>query len=301
MNRFFLFLIFLAASFAAGFGAARWKAFDLLSAKLTHSPGPKARSEFFATDYPLESLPFCVVIIGRNNGAYLEKTLRSVFSQVYENFRIVYVDDASDDGSFDLAKDVIYASPHLNKVRILQNEKKIGHLASLSSVVRGCVDDEIVVVLHGEDWLAHEWALKRLNQYFADPDLWLAYSQSLEYPSFQMSAAEPVPESSMRTFSSASSLQAFYAGPFKKINENDFLYKGEFFPAAAGLAYMIPLLEMAKEHSHALSEVLSIYSTDSKMGEDRDQTVCFEQYIRSLKPHEKLLSLETGQGAEVLE
>jgi hypothetical protein len=109
MKRFLFFLILLAAGFTAGFGAARWKAVELFAAKVAASKLSHRPMEFRPTPYPLENRPFRIVIVGRNNGANLEKTLQSVFLQNYENFRILYIDDASDDGSGDLARDLMTA------------------------------------------------------------------------------------------------------------------------------------------------------------------------------------------------
>src|SRR3990167_9582444 len=65
---------------------------------------------FRCSEYCLEQKPFVVVISGYNNGAYLERTLRSIFSQVYDRYRLIYIDDASTDGSAALAQECIEAS-----------------------------------------------------------------------------------------------------------------------------------------------------------------------------------------------
>ena len=127
--------------------------------------------------HPIANCTFAVVIIGYNNGAFVEKTLRSVFSQNYLDFRIFYVDDASDDGSFELARDLIYESGQMLRVELMQNKERVGIAANLLRVVEQCADQEIIVVINGEDWLAHKWVLSRLNQYYANPDLWLTFGQ----------------------------------------------------------------------------------------------------------------------------
>jgi len=294
MRKVLLFLILVAAGFAAGYGAARWKTYDLISSKWSGQSG-KPTAQFKATQYPLENFPFCLVIIGRNNGASLEKTLQSAFSQVYENFRILYVDDASDDGSLELARDLILASPRFAQIQVIHNEKPLGVLGSLSQIVRNCSDEEIVVVLNGEDWLAHEWVLMRLNQYYADPDLWLAYGPSCDYPTYQVGNPRPVHESDkpIRTLPlGAAHLKSFYAGLFKKIHDADFRFKGEYFSAAADLAYMIPMLEMAKTHSQCLQEALYVCNKESGKGEEREQQAFFEKHIRSLQPYPELASFD---------
>jgi len=303
MKKLLLFLVSLTAGLAAGYGAARWSAIDFLTVRL-HAPSPKCTcAAFRPTEYALENLPFTIVIVGRNNGAYLERTLESAFSQNYEHFRIVYIDDASDDGSFELARDLIYNSPRFSQIHLVRNERPSGILANLAAAVRGCSDEEIIVVLNGEDWLAHEWVLQRLNQYYADPDLWLTYGQCRDYPTFQIGGARAYAQDGkgIRTQPfSVSHLKTFYAGLFKKINDSDLLHKGEYIQAAADVAYMLPMLEMAEEHFQCLSDILYISNRESPR-EDRETQAFFERHIRALKPYERLMALAlkpTGEAAQ---
>jgi hypothetical protein len=289
MKSILTFLILLASGFAAGYSAARGKALDLISSRIAPKVATHPDSQFRPNPYPLENLPFALIIIGRNNGASVEKTLASVFSQKYENFRIIYVDDASDDGSYDLAKELIYASHRLPQTLIHQNAKPIGALASLSEVVRSLPDEEIVVILNGEDWLAHEWVLERLNQYYDDPDLWLTYGQSSDYPTYEIGHARPLQENGKPIRSQpfvATNLKTFYAHLFKKIKEADFQYKGEYFQGNADLAFMLPMLEMGKGHCQCLSDVLYICNRESAPLENRELQSQNEKHIRSMRPYD---------------
>ena len=154
--------------FAASFGIGKW----VEKIKTTSCA-------FEPTLYPIKDHPFVVIVIGRNNGAYVEKVLSSVFAQRYPNYRVIYVDNASDDGSFELAKDLIG-----NRGGIVKNESPLGKEASILKVKELCKEDEILVVLEQEEWLAHEWVLARLNQYYAHPDLKIAAGAFRLYPNF---------------------------------------------------------------------------------------------------------------------
>jgi glycosyltransferase involved in cell wall biosynthesis len=217
---------------------------------------------FLPTLYPLEDRSFVLVMIGRNNGAYLESLFNSVFSQKYENFRVVYVDDASDDGSFQLASDLILNRSCLVKAEMIQNEKPLGILASLEKAVEGCFEDEIVVVVPTNGKLAHEWVLQRYNQYYANGDLWLTYGQYRYYPTYQMGKSKPysAEEIDYKGFRSldfrAFHLQSFYAALFKKIDRSDFLYEGQYVPVATEMAYMLPMMEMAAKHMQYIGDTL---------------------------------------------
>jgi glycosyltransferase involved in cell wall biosynthesis len=249
---------------------------------------------FRTADYPAQSRCFVIYICGFNNGAFLEKTLRSVFSQIYDNYRLIYIDDASTDGSDVLARDCINQSGYANRAAFVHNEQRLGVLANLVRAVQVCKDHEIVMVLQGQDWLAHEWVLSRLNQYYADADLWLTYGQYREFPSYRLGIARNYQESEWKTLRQspfmANHLPTFYAALFKQIKETDLLFQGTYFMESAELAFMLPMLEMAQDHFQFVSEILSLSNQRASSQDNRD-LIRTERTIRSLKPYSPLTAL----------
>lgn len=250
---------------------------------------------FRLAPYPCQSRSFVIFICGFNNGAFLEKTLRSVFSQVYDNYRLIYIDDASTDGSYELARDCISRSGYSSRAAFVHNDQKLGLLANLVRAVQGCKDQEIVILLHGQDWLAHEWVLERLNQYYADPDLWLTYGQYREFPSYRLGNDRNYQQSEWKSIRQSSlishHLPSFYAALFKRIKESDLLFQGAFLPECGELAVMLPMLESARDHFQFVSEILSISNQRACDLENRDSQIRCERYIRSLKPYSPLTAL----------
>lgn len=294
MKKIVLFLFLLGAVFAGSFFAAR-----TLDKKKQEPNRLIAEGRFRPTPFSLKNHPFTIVITGVNNGAYVAKTLASVFSQNYENYRVIYIDDASDDGSYDLARDLVYDSSHLGQVTLVHNEERLGHLANLCRAVQTCKDDEIVVVLQGEDWLAHEWVLQRLNAYYADPDLWLTFGQYKDFPTYQLGICHEVKEAKFRLQPfAASHLKTFYAGLFKQIRESDFICAGTFLPVCSDLAYMTPMLEMAKDHFYFIPEILYIRNTQATYKEDRESQMRCEKFIRALDPYPPLTALQVNACGE---
>ncbi len=252
----------------------------------THSK--KTQSASFA----LKNRPFTIVVIGVNNGASIEKTFSSVFSQNYDAFRLIYIDDASDDGSFDLARETLYSFEKPIEIDLVQNEKRLGILANLFRAVQSCSDEEIVVVLHGEDFLAHEWVLQRLNAYYENPNVWVACAQSIEFPSFQKGPVLDCIDSSIRyKLYQGTFLKSFYASLFKKIRDSDFIHSGDFLPASAEFAYMTPMLEMGGEHFCFIPEVLYIHNQNGIYREDPELQRLSERWVKTLDPYQKLVSL----------
>jgi glycosyltransferase involved in cell wall biosynthesis len=238
---------------------------------------------FQPTLYPEINRPFVVVVVGYNNGAYLEKTLNSIYSQNYSNYRLIYIDDASTDGSFDLAKDLIYDTD--KKVSFVHNEQRLGVLSSLSRAMNDCLDDEVVVVVGGDDWLAHEWVISRLNQYYANSDLWVTYGQACEYPNYtlgsKLAPARDKPFTNVR-------LNTFYAGLFKEIGNSDFFDGESVVSASADMAYLIPMLEMAEGHSSFIPEIFYIANTAAPLKENPEVIVRCEKLIREMASYEPI-------------
>ena len=282
----FSFLFLIGGSFAAG---RYWKEHrnQGLSAN-----DPIVNCGFRPAEFPMKNQSFVIFICGYNNGAFVEKTLHSVFSQVYDQYRLVYIDDASTDGGFEVAHDCINESTHAGKATFIRNASRLGLIANLIHVVQTCQDQEIIVVLNGEDWLAHEWVLSRLNQYYSDPDLWLTYGQYREFPSYRLGKARNYLTSELAQLRQAPfvlpHLKTFYAGLFKHIQEKDLLYQDALPPEGGDIAFMLPMIEMARDHFQFIPDILYITNPDASSVEDPEQQSRYERVIRSLKSYSPL-------------
>ncbi|HCJ83573.1 MAG TPA: hypothetical protein DHV52_04530, partial [Parachlamydiales bacterium] len=123
--------------------------------------------------------PMVVVIPSYNNSRYCIRNLRSVLEQNYHNFRILYIDDASTDDTAEKVKTFFAASSSKIPLTLILNETNRGALANLYNAIHSCRDDEIIVTLDGDDHLAHEEVLKRLNQIYSHEDIWMTYGNFL--------------------------------------------------------------------------------------------------------------------------
>lgn len=269
--RWFLFfsLLFLASFFSHRIGEGK---------KLLKEPPPL----FEPAPYALKNRSFCVVVTAHNNGATLAKTIASITSQNYEPFRFIYVDDGSTDGSFDLARDLICESRM--PITLVRNEEKLGDLANIVRAVESCEEEEIVVLLRGEDVLAHEWVLQNLNLYYENPNLWLTCSQYRFFPSFEKGtspASFPSPH-----------LKSFYASLFRKIRDVDLRIGGKFFPACAEMAYMVPLMQLAKDHFYWLPDIHTLANQEAIFKEDPEWVERCSRQIAASSLYEPLNRLK---------
>ena len=64
-----------------------------------------------------------ITIASYNNKDWYKKNLDSVFSQNYQNYRIIYTDDCSLDGTGDLVAEYVREKGQENRVILIENRK----------------------------------------------------------------------------------------------------------------------------------------------------------------------------------
>jgi glycosyltransferase involved in cell wall biosynthesis len=245
---------------------------------------------------PLEKT-FVVVIPSYKQKDCFEKNLGSVLAQDYHNFRVIFIDDASPDGTAALVKEYLKENDPFNRVKLIQNKTRIGALGNVYKGVWLCKPYEIVVNLDGDDWLFDENVLKKLNHVYADPNVWVTYGQFVYYPCGSAGWAAEVPreiilQNAFREHPwTTTALRTFYAGLFHKIKREDLLYQGKFFPMAADLAYMWPILEMAGEHSRFIPDVLYVYNIETAANDSKQDREAQFQLGLETRQREKYLPI----------
>jgi glycosyltransferase involved in cell wall biosynthesis len=246
--------------------------------------------------------PFVIIIPSYNNSAYCEHNLLSVLSQNYKNFRVIYIDDASKDDTYEKVSKIVANSPLKDRVTLIHNATNQGALKNLYDAIHSCQSNEIVATVDGDDFLAHADVLKKLNSIYADNNVWMTYGNFLDYPSYKQkpTICKPFPKNVIRNNSFrrhewvSSHLRTFYAGLFKKIAPKHFIYEGKFLPMGWDLAFMLPMLEMSGRHFRFVDEVLYLYNRTNPINDHKLdlalQASC-ANYIRSLPPYQNLETL----------
>src|SRR5271154_5323007 len=169
-----------------------------------------------------------VVIPSYNNCRWYKRNLGSVFAQDYRgNFRVIYIDDGSLDGTGALVREYIAKHDSAPLVTLACNSYRVGALQNLYNAISFCADDELVVLLDGDDWLAHNGVLTKLNEIYCATDCWMTYGQYRSWPDNALGlskeiASDVIDANSFRKHEWCSShLRSFYAGLFKLIKKDD--------------------------------------------------------------------------------
>lgn len=245
-----------------------------------------------------------VIIPSYNNKFWFQKNLSSVFMQNYKNYRVIYIDDTSNDMTGELVEKYIKAFNKNDIVTLIKNKERKGALQNLYYAIHSCDPKSIIVTLDGDDFFAHENVLTYLNNVYDDPNVWMTYGQFMYYPSDSPGWAQQIPKeviekNSFRDHTWCSThLRTFYAGLFQKIKKEDFIYEGKFYPMAWDLGFMFPMLEMAGHRSKFIPEVLYIYNTATPINDNKVNEALqmyLTQVIRTKEKYSKIDKLFESQ------
>lgn len=112
-----------------------------------------------------------LVIPFRNAKSFLEKSIRSIKAQNYDNFTATFIDDFSQDGSANLVP------VDDDRFELITNKERVGPLLNRLNVILSCDPHEIIFYLDGDDQLACNDALGFVNDMYNQHDCWLSYGQ----------------------------------------------------------------------------------------------------------------------------
>lgn len=247
--------------------------------------------------YNAKDKKFVIVIPSYKNEKWCEKNILSALNREYTNFRIIFTDDCSTDGTFDRVARVVNNSPNGNRVSMIKNEKRMGALANLYNMIHSCRDDEVVLTLDGDDWLANNHVLSKLNSIYSGK-VWITYGQYQNSNDKQIGCAQRYPEQVVKnnTFRrhpwGATHLRTFYAWLFKKIKKEDLMKDGVFYRMTWDFAIMFPMLEMAGVHSKFIADILYIYNLENPINDHKVDKGLQQKLDRELRTKPKYRKVE---------
>ncbi len=236
--------------------------------------------QFFVALTLLFSLPcfsdtsFVFVVCSYNNEQWIEKNLDSLFSQTYANYRVIYVNDCSTDSTDTAVKN--YLAEHNipeNKFLYLHTAQRNYKLHNFYNALHDyCENNEVIVEIDGDDWLANEHVLEILNTLYSTQTIWMTYGGFVSWPQpFKRLKAhaisyEIIKNNNFREFHRKGyifiALRSFYASLFKMIKKEDLILEdGTFFKEGSDIATMIPMFEMAGERFYQVTDPVYVYNT----------------------------------------
>lgn len=241
---------------------------------------------------------FTIIIPSYNCESWVDNNLGSVFSQNYDNYKVVYVDDASTDKTANKVKQYLLnnnISPE--KISLIINPFNKGKMENIYYAIKESRDNTIVTILDGDDWLSSDKVLEILNQTYSSQDVWMTNGSYVVNTTGQVVS----PQINANYWSGIirkkswefSHLGTFRKKLFCKIKTKDLMNKqGEFWATTSDQAIMWPMAEMSgPEHFRVINEVLYVYNRTNPLSDDianRQDQLLTESLIRNSRAYTKI-------------
>lgn len=219
---------------------------------------------------------FKIIMSCRNVEKWIEYSITSLLNQGYENWKAIITDDCSTDKTHDILKSLVMNN---NKIVLIRNEgkpKKVLHNAVNAIKTSKPQDEDVIVSLDGDDWLASSDVLEYLAGVYADNNIWVTWGSyahnSGRNPNLSVDYSKSTGGGWARPFDSNvrvraswrfSHLRTFKYFLWKNIRDKDFRLRatGEYYPTAIDLATMYPTIEMAgRNHCRFISKIMYVYN-----------------------------------------
>ena len=227
------------------------------------------KTEFIPKDEYLTEKAFVFVLWSGadKKSSSLEQNIHSIFSQKYDKYRVIILHSDQKQDELQKIKQQAARENKLHLVTFIETTERYPTINSYCEAIETCLDDEIIVQINSNDWLAHENVLRRLNEtHTSSKEIWLTYSQYLEYPSYKKGDQEPYIKRMLRNRKSrkipyiSAHFKTYYAGLFKQISPDPkFTYKKALDRENIDL-YILPMVEVSKNHIRFIDDVLYIHN-----------------------------------------
>lgn len=175
---------------------------------------------------------FSVIIPLYNKENHIEKTLKSVLNQTFQDFEVIIVEDCSTDNSKQKAKSIIS-----EKIRIIQHEKNKGLCASRNTGIEKANSDFLAFLDADDIW--HDNYLEKIFQLIQNfPTAHLFATNYLEAYSNEIAVS---PSSNLKKFETDSIVPDFFES---SLHQNIYCFssicvKKEIFEKIGGFNTMI--------------------------------------------------------------
>lgn len=239
---------------------------------------------------------FKIIVPSFNSFSYLPKTLSSIADQANKNYDVCVIDDAS---SFKEQREIILDYAKRYNWKYLFHKTNLGALASILDGIKAinCQDDDVIVLLDGDDWFYDEHVLERLDEIYTKEDIYLTWGQFETYPlgCIHINYADEVEDEVIekKLFRKIDDvfwpLRSFKYRLFREIRKENLIdpQTGEYFRVSGDKALMYPMLEMAGHKIKFVEDTLYVYNMENPLNDykiNRSKQIEATNAIRAMPP-----------------
>lgn len=248
-----------------------------------------------------DDVTFVFIIPSYNNEKWVEQNIKSIIHQSYKNWRIIYIDDNSNDNTSALFKNLTEAVE--TKCVYIHNTEQYGQAFNRYMGYNMCDKTEYCVLLDGDDWLSHKHVLKYLSIFITDNNLDMTYGR---YDIFKNGNIVPyhflsdynnetiINRTYRRDEWRAKHLRVIKASLLQMINPLDFIDdEGNFLRTSTDMIESFASLELSQGRHKKIDHILMVYNQDNSElyntsyynDTNREYKIKIEQKIRMRKPY----------------
>ena len=113
-----------------------------------------------------------------NASETLARMLHSIFGQSYDNWKLILIDDVSDEFHRESCRDVLHKFENLSpgKIEVIWNENKQWEVANVLKGILRCEDNDIVCRIDADDWLVDLDCLAIMNYAYVNSGCDIAWT-----------------------------------------------------------------------------------------------------------------------------
>lgn len=217
---------------------------------------------------------FKIITACRNAEKWIGRSVQSVQNQIYDNWQAIVIDDCSTDKTWKILQKQVGMS---DKYLLIRNKQRKSKLVNFIDTLLSIQPDEedVLVMLDGDDWFYDEKVLKYLAKIYKNPDIWLTWGSYIRLSHGQRgctSIAIPKNFNIRRGRWIFSHLKTFKYFLWQSIKDKDFRtsWSGEYYPSSDDAAFMYPMVEMAgSNHRKFIKRTLYVYNDMNPLSMDR--------------------------------
>lgn len=251
--------------------------------------------------YDGSQLPCVVIIPSHNNDKWVKKNIMSVINQDYYNWRVIFIDDCSEDTTYTKALEIVNSNNMNGSFTFVRNSVRKYQTYNRHRAYMSCYPEEICVMLDGDDWLAHDYVLNVLNYEYTKHNLLVSYGQFAYFDNNRItfiSGKYEFPENTIRDNSYrkynwiSQHLRTVKARVMHNIPEYQLKDEnGDWLTKCSDMAEMFWALENSNGRHKNIGSLLYIYNKDSSISRSNsyytDNTKEREQLINYIRSHPK--------------
>ena len=239
---------------------------------------------------------FKIVTPAYNCEKWMEKTIKSIAKQTYENFDCLIIDDMSTDKTAEIALKHIGGDERFS---LQVNKEKKYALRNFYEGFQTISNDkeDILITMDGDDWLSDETVLQKVDDVYNKTNCLITYGSFIEYPSgithkyYLYPYDNYVIENNLfrNVPWKASQLRTFKRKLWDKIKISDLIdtETGDFYHVTCDLAMMFPMMEMAGNRSQHIGDLIYVYNKQNPLSDmyvrEREQLLKASQIRKKQK------------------